>query len=170
MLAAHIKHEPFHTLAHSESDRLPSPHEGDYTNLCKACKWFILQSTTKGFFFFFLQHCGQDKERERERETLTPAVILTFTTTCVLLCRCQQKRCNKTWWNLCIFFFFGGYNKTKRLHSRCMQPLVISKEMEGSEWHAERLLWLIPLSHSGGAPFRTTALTVGLGSMFRKSF
>lgn len=66
------------TLAASESDGLPSPHEGDYTNLCKACKWFILHSTTKGFPFFFF--FAADKTRiARQRETLTPAVILTFT-------------------------------------------------------------------------------------------
>ncbi len=86
------------TPAPSESVQLPSPHEGDYTNLCKACKWFILQSTTKGFFT-----TAGTRRGERGRETLTPAVISTFTTTYVLLCHCQQERRRKTCWNLCIF-------------------------------------------------------------------
>lgn len=56
-------HQLFLPGVHWIRSRQPSPQEGDYTNLCKACKWFILQYTTKGF----LQHRRQDEEREDER-------------------------------------------------------------------------------------------------------
>lgn len=111
------------SLAPSESDRLPSPHEGDYTNLCKACKWFILQSTTKGFFT-----TPRTRRGERERETLTPAVIPTFAATCILLCCATANRRGAIKHDgICAFFFD---NKTKRLHSR--HNSVISKEVHNA--------------------------------------
>lgn len=157
---AHTLNMSLSTLAHTESDRLPSPHEADYTNLCKACKWFILQSTTKGFFTTLRTRQG---ERERERETLTPAVILTFTTY-IFLCCCQQQRGNKTWWNLCLFYLFILIIKLRW----CIQSLCChSSYLKGnvSVWltHTDSCV-----THT--APFRTAALTAGLGSMFRKSF
>lgn len=89
--SAHTVNMNSSSLGPSESDRQPSPLEGDYTNLCKACKWFILQSTTKGFFTTPRTRRGK---RERDTHTLTPTVIHTFTTT--------YNTCNKKWWNLCL--------------------------------------------------------------------
>lgn len=93
------------SLVLSESDRLPSPHEGDYTNLCKACKWFIVQSTTRGFFSSFFFYNTVDKmRREKARDTETFSNPYTHHHM-LFLCHCQQEWSNKTWWNFGIFFY-----------------------------------------------------------------
>lgn len=163
------------SLVLSESDRLPSPHEGDYTNLCKACKWFIVQSTTRGFFSFFFYNTVDKMRREKARDTETFSNPYTHHHM-LFLCHCQQEWSNKTWWNFGIFFL---YHKTKSLLSRHIQPLVLFQRKwkkvlflpaHGKAIVANSTAMQAAECSNGGAPFRTTALTVGLGSMFRQSF